>query len=192
MDVEQHPGLANVQVRTERQRRHDTPRMMSPRRSPFDAAYDAHYARLFGYVNRLCGEPDLAADIVQEAFVKLHHRRDMPESLGSWLVTVATNLLRNARSRGARRVELARSVLGDSPPALPMDRAVLEEERERVRHALNKLPHRDRELLSLLAGGYSYREMATALDLNESSVGTLLARAKQAFRAAYGDRDDSP
>jgi DNA-directed RNA polymerase specialized sigma24 family protein len=34
--------------------------------------------------------------------------------------------------------------------------------------------------------GFSYREIATALDLHEASVGTLLARAKEQFRDALG------
>jgi DNA-directed RNA polymerase specialized sigma24 family protein len=43
--------------------------------------------------------------------------------------------------------------------------------------------------LLLRAEGYSYRDIATALDLNEASVGTLLARAVRAFRESYGDAD---
>jgi DNA-directed RNA polymerase specialized sigma24 family protein len=37
-----------------------------------------------------------------------------------------------------------------------------------------------------MAEGYSYRDIAAALDLRETSVGTLLARAKRAFRENYG------
>jgi RNA polymerase sigma-70 factor (ECF subfamily) len=60
-----------------------------------------------------------------------------------------------------------------------------------VRSALDRLPARERELLLLRAEGYSYREMADALELNEASVGTLLARAKRAFRLAYEGADAS-
>jgi RNA polymerase sigma factor (sigma-70 family) len=54
-----------------------------------------------------------------------------------------------------------------------------------VRAALRELSPRDQEMLLLRAEGYSYREIASALGLNEPSVGTLLARAKRAFRQAY-------
>ena len=37
-------------------------------------------------------------------------------------------------------------------------------------------------LLVLRSDGLSYIELASALDLNPASVGTLLARAQQAFR----------
>jgi len=46
-------------------------------------------------------------------------------------------------------------------------------------------------MLLLRAEGYSYREIASALQLNEPSVGTLLARAKRAFREAYEKPDAS-
>ena len=50
---------------------------------------------------------------------------------------------------------------------------------------IDHLPERERQLLLLRAEGYSYRDLARALDLEESSVGTLLARAKRAFRDRY-------
>lgn len=157
----------------------------------FAALYRVHYPRLLGYVTRLCGEPDLAADIVQEAFVRLHEQSRSLEAPVAWLITVATNLLRNDRSRSTRRAALAASVIPE-PAVEPRDVAELREERARIRHAMQSLSRRDEELLALLAGGYSYREMSLALGIHEASVGTLLARAKRAFRTAYGDRDDTP
>ena len=57
----------------------------------------------------------------------------------------------------------------------------------RVRDAIDGMPERDRHLLLLRAEGYSYREIAVALEPNEASVGVLLARAKRAFRNHYED-----
>lgn len=45
-------------------------------------------------------------------------------------------------------------------------------------------------MLLLRAEGYSYRDIASALELNEASVGTLLARAVRAFRAAWEEWSD--
>jgi RNA polymerase sigma-70 factor (ECF subfamily) len=163
-------------------------------RDAFPRLYREHHARLHAHIHRLCGEPDLAADIVQEAFVRLHRRGRAPDSTGAWLVTVANNLLRNALTQRARRLQLVRvQAQVETNDALAADNAaVLDEERNRVRTALLRLAPRDQQLLSLLAGGYRYREMAAALGLNEASVGTLLSRAKRAFREAYGDVDDAP
>lgn len=167
--------------------------------SAFDGAFTtlfgAQFPRLYRYLDRISGEPDLAADLAQDAFTRLYRRGSMPEQPEAWLVTVALNLMRNAKSMSARRLTLltperARSSHADTPTAT--DQAAGPAERQRVRRALDQMPRRDAELLALRAEGYSYRELAVALDLNEASIGTLLARAKRAFRAAYGDGTDAP
>ena len=155
------------------------------------ALFTTQFPRLFRFLDRLSGDPDLAADLAQEAFVRLNRRGEMPDSPELWLVTVALNLFRNERSTRARRNRLltvarAESVLADpAPPAWGLDSP------SAVRTALNRLSDRDQRLLLLRAEGYSYGEIATALDLNQSSIGTLLARAKRAFRQAYEGPDAS-
>src|SRR5689334_9495610 len=151
----------------------------------FERLFRTELPPLFRYLDRLSGEPDLAADLVQEAFVRLHRRGEMPERPQLWLVTVALNLFRNARSTDSRRRRLLTGWAGSlSPPASPT--GIEEgESPSRVRAALKRLPSRDREMLLLRAEGYSYREISEALELREASVGTLLARAKRAFREVY-------
>jgi len=157
--------------------------------------YNEHFVRLFRYLDRLSGDPDLAADIAQESFVKLYQRGSLPDSPGAWLVTVAMNLFRNAHAMRERRSRLLKVV----PEAATFaDRSVTPEHAgdagdlsHRVRQALGALPERERHMLLLRAEGYSYKEIAHALDLQEASVGTLLARAKRAFREHYGDRADA-
>jgi RNA polymerase sigma-70 factor (ECF subfamily) len=148
---------------------------------------------LFRYLDRLCGEPELAADLVQDAFLRLYQRGSMPEQPGAWLITVAMNLFRNDRSTRARRRRLltpfrAEASLSDPPPA-PGEAVEQRESRNRVRAAVDRLSPRERHLLLLRAEGYAYRDIAHSLGLNEASVGTLLARAKQAFREAYEESD---
>jgi RNA polymerase sigma-70 factor, ECF subfamily len=44
---------------------------------------------------------------------------------------------------------------------------------------------RQSELLLLRSQGLSYEELAATLNLKAASIGTLLARAQQAFRKEY-------
>ena len=162
----------------------------------FVRLFEAHFQRLVRYLDRLSGEPDLAADLAQETFVRLYARGAAPDSSAAWLITVATNLFRNARAQRSRRLRLltperGESVLADPPPA-PGQTTEDAETRGRVRAALDRLDERERQLLLLRAEGYSYHDLALALDLNEASVGTLLARAKRAFRAVYEGDHDAP
>ena len=162
----------------------------------FVALFEAEFPRLFRYLDRLSGEPDLAADLAQDAFVRLNRRGEMPEKPELWLVTVALNLFRNVKAAQSRRRRLltvarAEAVLADPAPT-PAQVVEAGESGVRVRAARVQLPERERKLLLLRAEGYSYRDMASALDLNEASVGTLLARAKRSFREAYEDESDAP
>ena len=68
---------------------------------------------------------------------------------------------------------------------------VVRERREKVKQALDRIPERYREALLLRQEGYSYREIASALDYRASGVGKLIVRATQAFRVAYGGADAS-
>jgi RNA polymerase sigma factor (sigma-70 family) len=161
-----------------------------------EALFQSHFHRLVRYLDRLSGDPELACDLAQEAFVKLHWRGALPDHPEAWLITVAMNLFRNARSTAARRRRLlsaarVEATLGDPGPG-PERLVEGADERERVRAALDHLDERGRQLLLLRAEGYGYREMAAVLGLHEASVGTLLARAKRAFREAYEGNADAP
>jgi RNA polymerase sigma factor (sigma-70 family) len=154
----------------------------------FVALFEARFRGLFRFLDRLSGEPELAADLAQDTFVRLHERGSLPDRPDAWLVAVAMNLFRNVKSMRARRRRLltvarAELVVADAAPS-PSDR-VEADSPERVRKAMARLSERERQLLLLMAEGFRYRDIATALSLNEASVGTLLARAKRAFRDAY-------
>jgi RNA polymerase sigma-70 factor (ECF subfamily) len=55
-----------------------------------------------------------------------------------------------------------------------------------VRRALLQLSDRDRTLLLLREEGFAYMELAEAIGVDPSSVGTLLARARRRFAAVLG------
>lgn len=182
------PGLREETVRSSRTgapRFHDI----------FVELFNGHFERLYRYLDRLSGDPDLAADLAQEAFIKLYRRGSLPDSPQAWLVSVAMNLLRNvgsSQSRRSRLLTLARAEgMHSSPAPSAEEQTLAEESRARVRAAIDRIPEREGRLLMLASEGYSYRDMALALQLNEASIGTLLARARRAFRAAYGERSDA-
>lgn len=161
----------------------------------FRQEFERRYASLFRYVDRLSGDRDLAADVVQEAFIRLYQRGAMPSNIGSWLVVVARNLFHNARSKSARRRRLleregAQRTVADAiaSPEMNLETA---RTRKAVRSALARLPMRDQELLLLRYAGYGYSEIAQTLDVNPASIGTLLVRAKEAFRTALESGGDA-
>lgn len=163
----------------------------------FEELFHAHFGRIYRYLDRLTGEPELAADLAQETFIRLYRRGALPDAPGAWLISVAMNLLRNAKSTERRRRRLLTPARGEhihsDPPPSPdeANEQAGAEERGRVRRALDRMPERERGMLLLRAEGFSYRDIATALEVNEASVGVLLARAKRAFRELYEDNLDA-
>lgn len=153
----------------------------------FDALYEQLRPSLWRYVHRLVGDGDVADDIVQEAFVKLLGRSDLPAGEARmWTFTVATNLVRD---RGRAAVRHAR-LLAVTPPEVerprPADERVEREETvNAVRRALDHLSERDRQLLLMREEGFRYHEMAAAVGVAPSSVGVLIARAVKRFTQVY-------
>jgi len=155
----------------------------------FVELFEAHFHSVYRYLNRLSGDPELAADVAQEAFVKLYQRGSLPDVPEAWVISVAMNLFRNAATTRSRRLRLltparGENVLSDPPPA-PDAAVEAEDTRRRVRSALDRMSERERHMLLLRAEGLSYRDIAAALLMNEASVGVLLARARRAFRKIY-------
>jgi len=172
------------------------PEANTPFRAQVAALFDAHFQRLYRYMNRLSGESDLASDVVQGAFVRLYLRGSLPDEPEAWLISVAMNLFRNEKGTRSRRLRLLTAdrgawSLGD-PPSSPEETVESGDARRQVRAALEKLPERDQQILLLHGEGYRYREISLALKLNEASVGTLLARARRAFRRAYEELSSAP
>lgn len=126
------------------------------------------------YLERLTGDPDLAGDALQEAYLRLMTRppRETGEALRGWLFRVATNVVRDDWRRHRRAlIEPERS---EPPDAL----AILEqrEQTDRVRRLLMRLSRRQRTVLLMREEGFTYAQIARALDLSHNSVGPLAAR----------------
>jgi RNA polymerase sigma-70 factor (ECF subfamily) len=162
----------------------------------FVELFQAHFGRLYRYLDRVSGEPELAADLAQDAFIRLYRRGSLPDTPEAWLISVAMNLFRNARAKDQRRRRLLTVTRGEAahsdPLPSPEQATAAEDARRRVRVAIDRLPTRERDMLLLQAEGYSYRDIALALGLNQASVGTLLARAREAFRQTYEGAGDAP
>lgn len=158
----------------------------------FDQAFSTHYADVYRLACSVTGSPQDAEDAVQEAFLRLHHRgvATLPvDALRPWLCRVALNQVYNGLRAHARRIG-RETAAAHAPTSLALDpdaAAERTEERARVRRALAALTERQQRLLLLRHAGLSYREVASALGLAPTSVGTLLARAECAFEAAYSD-----
>jgi len=161
----------------------------SPRPFDFEATFRAHYARLARVIARVIRDPARSEELAVEVLWKLWRTPAAHgEQAGGWLYRAAVRTgLNELRTRG--RVQRHEQLADATPGGLNPEQAhAAAQQQEQVRAVLAALDSRQAELLLLRGSGLSYAEVAAALELNPSSVGTLLARAQQAFRKEYIER----
>lgn len=151
------------------------------------ALFDRYGDRIYNHCFRATGDWAEAEDATSVVFLEVwRHRRRVVAHDGSalpWLYGVATNVCRNlARSRRRQR----RALAALPRPASVPDHAERVAERlrstERMRavlDAIEDLPPREREVLSLVVwSGLTYQQAASALDVPVGTVRSRLARAR--------------
>lgn len=145
-----------------------------------DAAMSALVRRHTDAVYRVAisfsGDPDLAQDVAQDAFIKafrgLGHFRG-ESSFRTWLLTIAANAARGALRRQGRRREID---LDSAPPVVseakgPDRMAEISEESARARQALSGLPEKQRLSIQLRVDeGLSFREIGEIIGSSEGAA----------------------
>jgi RNA polymerase sigma-70 factor (ECF subfamily) len=161
--------------------------------SDFEAIYRLHYTRIARAIARVVGDPACAEELATDVFWKFW-RSPPPvqgEQAGGWLYRTAIRLAIGELRRRARHLRYQR-LLRIAGPATPEAIRGASEEQEQVRQVLAAIRTRDAEMLLLRGEDFSYEDLARALDLNPASVGTLIGRARQAFRKEYTKRYGEP
>jgi RNA polymerase sigma factor (sigma-70 family) len=163
----------------------------------FEEAFTLHHRAVFRAAYSVVRDSGLAEDVTQEVFLKLYQHMDSiqnEEHVRPWLLRVATNTaLNTVRSRGrsgTREEEFSAAATasaggGSAPVGIEADyerRTEIEE----ARRALGEVREPMRSCLLLKQQGLSYREIAQALSLNETNVGSLIARGRKEFMRVYG------
>lgn len=161
---------------------------MEPTAAPldFESVFHLHYSRIARLIARLVRDTARAEELAVEVFWKFWQTpRAHGEKAGGWLYRTAVRAALNDLRAEARRARY--ESMADPPPGTPTPEQVraAAEQREQVRRVLAGLDGRQAELLLLRGSGLTYEEVAAALELNPASVGTLIARAQQAFRKEY-------
>lgn len=157
----------------------------------FKNIYSEMFPKLVRQAAFLLGDPAAAEDLAQEAFLRLHGvGLDTVENPAGWLAKVTNNLcfsyLRKESSRRKREEIVCQQDIFASLNVPSAEKLALHrEELQLVQKALGQLQPRDRLVLLMKFSGYSYDEIAATVEINRSSVGTILARARERFKREY-------
>lgn len=137
------------------------------------------------------GEAQAVDEVWQElAIAAVDQRAPVidPDRAAHWLYRVAViQSIRHRREHARQRHRLARIAARTTDVADgfgdPVEWVLTEERRQLVRGALQLLPGRDAEILLLkYHERWSYRQIATVLEISETAVDTRLFRARQRLR----------
>ncbi len=158
----------------------------------FDEAFTLHHRTVFRTANSVVRDAMLAEDVTQEVFLRLYNNLDAiadQEMLRPWLIRVALNVARNTVRGNIRANTREENYVKETDDATEFTAEKDFERREQVvevRRALQKIKEPLRSCLILKQQGLSYKEIAETLSLNETSIGTYVARARKEFVRFYG------
>lgn len=151
----------------------------------FDGTFRAQYERIAHVIASVVRDHARAEELAVEVFLKLWHTpQAQGKYAGGWLYRTAVRKGLDELRRRTRRAKYE-SLLGFGTVLTPEDIRAADEDRKRVQVVLAAIASRFAELLLLRSRGLSYDELASSLELKSTSIGTLLARAQQAFRKEY-------
>jgi len=159
-----------------------------------DELFRTHYARLARVIGRIVHDQARAEEIAADVFIRWQrHPRAHGDGAEGWLYRTAARQALDAWRRDQRwaRVERVLAHVGIAPRT-PADLHAGAEARRQVRATLAALRRRDATLLLLWAEDVSYADLASAVGVQATSVGSLLRRAQEAFRKEYEARYGQP
>lgn len=154
-----------------------------------EALFRAHYGRVARVIARVVGDRARSEDLAVEVFLKLwRNHKAQSENVEGWLYRVAVrdgiDELRRRTRRGHYERMLA-WVQPRPPAATPADIHSVFQKQTRVRSVLSVLEPRQAQFLVLRSQDFTYQEVASILNMNPASIGTLVSRAEKSFREEY-------
>lgn len=154
-----------------------------------------HQDAAFNLAYRIMGEPDIAADATQDAFIaafrKLHQFRG--ERLRPWLMRIVTNACYDELRRRRRHPATSLDDLPETEPAsesplhtAPENPEVQAQQRElsrAIQDCISALPD-DQRVIAVLSDieGYHYQEIVSITGLALGTVKSRLSRARGRLR----------
>jgi RNA polymerase sigma-70 factor (ECF subfamily) len=148
--------------------------------------------RIERYVFRLVRDARTAEDLTQDVLLQALSRADLyrpTARFSTWLYRVATNRALNYLKQAGRRqraLEPAERALetAESHEATPDRQMTLEELKQQVARAVDRLPFKQRIALTLFEyEDCSYEQIAAVLETTVEAVRSLLMRARTTLRS---------
>lgn len=155
----------------------------------FNELVNRHHSKIYGLAYRMLGNSEDAQDATQETFLEAYKSIKsfrFQSQFGTWLYKVGLNtcnqIIRKAKSRNRMMDAYTeeKSVRGMTETReIPERLAIKAEQRELVQAAIDRLPPKQKEVVTLFYMQHlKYKEIAEILDC---SIGTVASRLNKAM-----------
>ena len=159
----------------------------------FERLYSATRGKLYGVVLRILRRPDLAEEVVQEAYVKIWRSAGQFDpaiaSPITWMVAIARNraidLVRKKTEDPIEDESEANEIAAETPH--PLAQREMTEELKKLLACMGKLdPERQRLVLLAYYSGWSREQLAAKFDKPVNTIKTWLRRSLMEIRECLG------
>ena len=153
-----------------------------------ETLFAKHHNEIFAYLLRMMRDPEVAADMTQDAFIKAYKNYETlekPENARAWLYQIAHRVALDEIRR--RKIVRFFPWTGESRGAAPSAEHLVMEARLSgpMQRALERIPERQRAALLLgLLHDLTGVELAAALGVSHVAARALLTRARESLRQA--------
>jgi len=144
--------------------------------------YNDYKDRLYAYLLRMTGDPQLAIDLVQESFTRYLGRYGKHDNNKFLLYTIARNAVMDVfRKKKMAGIDADNC---ESPGKNPEQEIIDKEGFNRILASMSQMALADRELVSLVVNGdLTYQEIGRILKISESNVKVRVHRARKRLQA---------
>jgi RNA polymerase sigma-70 factor (ECF subfamily) len=157
----------------------------------FEELFRRYAPIVLGMVRRALRDEELAREITQHTFFRLHGARGdfhQGSRVRPWLLTIAMNLVREHWRRQKRRPHVDLDLDTRAAPTPEKSALELEQRSEAVHAALAKLPSSQREVVELhYFEERPYKEVAEILGTSEGAVRVRAHRAYTTLKALLAE-----
>ena len=160
-------------------------------RAFIEGLFARHHGEIYAYLIRMLRDPDLAADLAQDAFIRAYRAHASladPAKARAWLYQIANRVALDEIRR--RKIIQFIPWTGESRGASPSAERIAMDKRfsGELQRALARIPERQRSAL-LLAEVHDLTgvELASSLGTSHVAARALLTRARESLRRALAE-----
>lgn len=178
---------------------HQTRLIVNPdHHSIFEEAFSKHYHELEAHLRNKTGSPDLAADLIQDTFIRFKKTLETSSSVGNiraYLFRIARNLLidhhRKTQSQNTESVDGMELDNLHHPTDNPARLLEHQERLMNIQKAIDRLPARSREVfLMARVQGMSFVEIGASLGISPKTAFSHMTRALVTLKSLLDDNND--